>query len=142
MQNINHDSLDEQDKEFIEQTFNARDNARAKFSGYKVGSVVISSDGQAFSGCNVETTSYEVTHAERNAIDTMVANGHQVISKIFIVTKDGGPSCGACRQVIWEFASGNTELPIYLIDEHKNIKLATIGELYPYPFPQVDILED
>jgi cytidine deaminase len=135
MKTVHYGDLSEKDKSFIEQTFTVQGNARAKSSGYKVGSVVISATGQAFSGCNVETTSYEVTHAERNAIDTMVASGQQIIGKIFIATKDGGPSCGACRQAIWEFVDGNTDVPIYMIDEQKNIRIATIGELYPYPFP-------
>ncbi len=135
MKPLSYTDLPQKDKEYIEQALAVRGNARAKSSGYKVGTVIVA-NGQSFLGCNVETTSYEVTHAERNAIDTMVTGGQQIISKVFIATKDGGPSCGACRQAIWEFADGNADVPIYLVDEQKNIKLTTIGELFPYPFPQ------
>ncbi len=136
MKSLTFEELSTEEKAFVNQALNVRENARAPFSGYKVGSIVISSNGKLYLGCNVETISYEVTHAERNAIDTMNSAGEREIAKIFIATKDGGPCCGACRQAIWEFANDNADLPIYLVDGNKNTKLTTIGELFPYPFPQ------
>ncbi len=87
----------------------ARLNAHAPYSHFLVGAAVEFSDGQIFSGCNVENASYGGTVcAERVAIFNGIAHGAKPpIRKILVVTNQTPPwpPCGFCRQVIAEFAT-------------------------------------
>lgn len=83
-----------------------RANAYAPYSVYAVGAAVLGADGRIYAGCNVENVSYGLTVcAERNALAAMVAAGCTKFLAIAVATKDGGTPCGACRQVLSEFAS-------------------------------------
>src|SRR5512136_96920 len=85
----------------------AREKAYAPFSSFRVGAAVLTSGGRIFSGCNVENTSLGLTCcAERNAIFAMVAAGETEIQEILVIgdSEEFLPPCGACRQVIAEFA--------------------------------------
>ncbi len=99
----------------------ARAAATASYSPYshfRVGAAV-RAGGRVFSGCNVENASYGLTIcAERNAIFAAVAAGHHRIEAIALACVDAGPEapagslmpCGACRQVMAEFAG--PDLPV------------------------------
>jgi cytidine deaminase len=68
---------------------------------------VLTADGSVFTGCNVENASYGLTVcAERVAVMTAIAAGAKDIVKIAVVTSNSPPlaPCGACRQVLVEFA--------------------------------------
>lgn len=86
----------------------ARKNAYAKFSKFKVGAALVAADGRVFTGCNVENSSFGLSIcAERNAVWKAVSEGAR--SFVAIAVSAGGPSegaspCGACRQVLYEFA--------------------------------------
>lgn len=110
--------------------------AYAPYSKYKVGAAVLCESGEIFIGCNVELVTFSrTTHAEGNAIDTMVANGHRKVMALAVVDGDGGPPCAECRQRIWEFCHGNPDVIIICADLlFKKIKIFSIGELYPHPF--------
>ena len=83
----------------------ARESAYAPYSKYQVGAAVLVDDGRVFSGCNVENASYGLTIcAERAAICAAVAAGARHLQAIAIATQNGAAPCGACRQVIKEFA--------------------------------------
>ena len=95
----------------------ARRNAYAPYSNYRVGAALVTLDGKIFAGCNVENASFGATVcAERNAIGHMVTSGGSKPIAVAIVT--GGtkpaPPCGMCRQVLVEFAR---EMPVILIGE-------------------------
>jgi cytidine deaminase len=63
------------DLELIKKACKVRNNAQATYFNYHVGSAVISSLDQIYHGCNVEVVSFtQTTHAEQNAIDSMIAN--------------------------------------------------------------------
>src|SRR3712207_3215017 len=116
MQIVEAASLPENIIKLIEVAKQAQANAYAPYSNYLVGASVLDENGNVYGGCNVENAAYTGTHAEAAAIAAMVTNGGQQIMATACVTKDGGSSCGDCRQRIWEFAKGNQGLPVYLVD--------------------------
>lgn len=85
----------------------ARAQAYAPYSRFAVGAALRSRSGRIFTGCNVENLSFGLTScAERNAIFAAVAAGERELEAIAIVADSRHPvsPCGACRQVMAEFA--------------------------------------
>jgi len=113
-----------------------RNNAYAPYSKYRVGAAILTDDGQLIGGCNVENASYGLCNcAERTAIFSAVALGMKRLRAVAVATEDGGSPCGACRQVIWEFAPDDGAVPVYLIDRTGEVvRETTIAELLPYGF--------
>lgn len=94
----------------IEAARAAREQAYCPYSGFAVGAAVLTEDGGVFSGCNVENASYSLSLcAERAAIAAAVAGGMQQgeLAALALVADTPQPvtPCGACRQVIMEFAA-------------------------------------
>jgi cytidine deaminase len=97
----------------------------------------LADDGSLYGGCNVENASYGLCNcAERTAIFTAVAQGASRIRAVAVATEDGGSPCGACRQVIWEFAPRDgSDVGVYLLDRTGEVvRTTTIAELLPYGF--------
>jgi len=91
----------------IEQARAVRERAYAPYSRFAVGAARLSKGGLVFTGCNVENLSFGLTIcAERNAIFTAIAAGEREFEAIAIVADSRSPvsPCGACRQVLAEFA--------------------------------------
>ncbi len=92
----------------------ARLQAYAPYSKFLVGAALLSSSGRVFTGCNVENISFGLTNcAERVAIGNAVVAGERTFQAIAIASVGGVTPCGACRQVLAEFAA---DLPVYLVD--------------------------
>jgi cytidine deaminase len=84
----------------------------ADFSRFKVGAALETVDGHIVSGCNIENASYGLTMcAERVAMFKALSDGHRTFRRLVIVadTPTPTPPCGACRQILWEFA-GDVEV--------------------------------
>ena len=93
--------------ELVEQARLASARAYCPYSRFRVGAAVLTEDGEIISGCNVENASYGLTMcAERNAVFQAVARGKTRFRAIAVYTPTDRPTapCGACRQVINEFA--------------------------------------
>jgi len=112
----------------------ARKNAYAPYSGYKVGAALIADNGKIYSGCNVENAVYKVPHAEENAIQAMASDGGREIIIFCCMAENGGIPCGSCRQFIWEFCGNDPSVKIIGVDSKGNVHITTIGELLPYSF--------
>lgn len=113
----------------------ARTKAYAPYSHFHVGAAVLGASGGIYSGCNVENASFGLTCcAERNAIFAMVAAGETEMREILVIgeSEEFLPPCGACRQVIAEFASPPTV--VHMCDREGQSRDSTVAELVPFIF--------
>lgn len=80
--------------------------AYAPYSRYTVGAALRSKDGRVFTGCNVECAAYGMAMcAERTALCKAVSEGAREFEAIAIASNGSAPyPCGACRQMLYEFA--------------------------------------
>jgi cytidine deaminase len=116
--------------EWIRQAWEAREHAYAPYSRFAVGAALIDAGGRVFTGCNVENLSYGLTLcAERVALGTAIAAGARVFRAIMIVadTKLPVSPCGACRQVLAEFAP---ELEVVLANRSE-VQRFSLADLLP-----------
>ena len=93
-------------KKLIEEAIKAREKAYVPYSNFKVGAALLTEDGEIYTGCNIENSSYGLSNcAERTAIFNAISNNQKNFKKIAIVADTDKPCtpCGACRQVIIEF---------------------------------------
>ncbi len=110
----------------------AKANAYAPYSRFPVGAALLTEDYTFFAGCNVENSSYGLTMcAERNAIFKAVCAGQRKFKAIAIVSNDNFlPPCGACRQVLSEFAPN---IEIILGGTKGRTKVIPLKKLFPMP---------
>lgn len=112
-----------------------RRNAYAPYSSYPVGAAIEGPDGRTWAGANFENVSFGATIcAERAAVAGMVAEGGKEISRLAVVTADGGTPCGACLQVLLEFAPDPHNVDILVSDDSGNIAEYKLAELIPHGF--------
>ena len=112
----------------------ARENAHARFSNFKVGAALRTDEGKIFGGCNVENATYGLTVcAERVAIFKAISEGERRFDAIAVVTDTDTltPPCGACRQLIWEFCG---DVPVVMANLKGKSEILKMGELFPKPF--------
>jgi cytidine deaminase len=119
--------------ELISSALRVRKNAYARYSKYRVGSAVMGAGGEISCGCNVENASYGLTIcAERSAIFSLVALGGSKVIAIAVATADGSSPCGACLQVLSEFA--DDDCVVLLIDDEGACKETRLVDLFPNRF--------
>lgn len=122
------------DAELVAAARDARQNARAAFSTFKVGAALETADGTIVTGCNIENATYGLTVcAERVAMFKALSEGHDRFRRIVVVadTEDPTPPCGACRQILWEFGG---DLEVILANLHHETGRHQLSALFPLPF--------
>ena len=113
----------------------ARAKAYAPYSNFHVGAAVLGGNGKIYGGCNVENASFGLTCcAERNAIFAMVAAGEKRIEELLVIgeSEEFLPPCGACRQVIAEFAPPAAK--VHMCNREGACRQTTVAELMPFIF--------
>jgi len=108
------------------------------YSRFKVGACLLSEDGRVFTGTNIENASFGLTIcAERAAVARAVGDGVTEFSAIAIAAEDAPPwPCGACRQVLSEFAPG---LRVLIAWGKDHTDQALLSELLPHGFGPKDL---
>jgi homotetrameric cytidine deaminase len=110
-------------------------NARATYSGFKVGAALRSPSGAVHTGANVENSSFPQSQcAEASAIGALVTAGETEIAAVAVVAErmDVCPPCGGCRQRLSELARADT--PVHLGRPGGPLETTTLGELLPGAF--------
>ncbi|NLJ88655.1 MAG: cytidine deaminase [Epulopiscium sp.] len=120
--------------ELIKKANEAKENAYAPYSNFKVGAAVLAGSGKIYTGCNVENVSFGATNcAERTAIFKAVSEGEKEIKAIAIMSSSGNYTfpCGICRQVISEFSH---DAEIVLANDKGDIHVYPVDEILPCGF--------
>ena len=112
-----------------------RERAYAPYSGFRVGAVVVTEDGAAFEGVNVENASFRLTTcAEQGAVAAMVAAGVRGPVVAVAVVGDGPrpcTPCGACRQTLYEFGP---DAVVYASGDAGRPLVSRVAQLLPHGF--------
>jgi len=125
-------------KQLVEAALQARGHAYAPYSRYAVGAALLTSDGEIYTGANVENAVYPLgLCAERVAVFKAVSEGHRDFQAIVVATENGGSPCGACRQVLAEFG---LDLTVFVVNTQGTTVLETsLRELLPASFGPDDL---
>jgi len=122
--------------ELIQAAAKAREGSVSPYSKFKVGAALLTKSGKIIGGANVESVSYGLTCcAERVALFKALTDGKKNFVAIAVVARcEGGPMpCGACRQLLREYAP---DAKIFVADsgDVKKIREFTVKELLPKAF--------
>jgi len=114
----------------------AREGAVAPYSKFKVGAALLTKSGEIIGGANVESASYGLTCcAERVALFKALTGGNKGFIAVAVVARTpGGPMpCGACRQLLAEYAP---DARVWVADSRdlKKARQFSVRELLPRAF--------
>lgn len=118
----------------VKEALAASKMAYAPYSGFPVGAALLVSSGKIYRGVNIENISFSLTLcAERVAIFKALSEGERKFLALAVSTESSPPAapCGACRQVMVEFAP---ELPILLVNAAGERCLVNLKDLLALPF--------
>ena len=123
------------DQELVKKAFEMHRFSYVPYSHFPVGAALLCEDGRVFTGCNVENAAYGSTIcAERTAILKAVSEGRRDGWTAIAIAGQGEDfcwPCGACRQMLWEFAPG---LRVLAARGDGSWREAGLAELLPYAF--------
>jgi cytidine deaminase len=122
------------EERLLAEAFRSRGNAISNRSGFAVGAAIETEDGAIYGGCNIENATYGLTVcAERVAIWKALSEGVRKFRAVAVVTEADTPTppCGACRQILWEFAG---DVPVVSATVRGARKTYRMADLLPEPF--------
>ena len=110
----------------------AMERSYSPYSHYAVGAALLCADGRVFQGCNIENASFGLTNcAERTAMFKAISEGAEEFTTIAIAASGSAPwPCGACRQVLNEFAPGIR----VIVTWDGNVDEMSLDQLLPHGF--------
>ena len=124
----------------VQAALDSRSRAYAPYSRFTVGAALLDKNGTVHTGANVEIASYGLTCcAERNAVFAAVARGARQFVAMAVASGPGASMCGACRQVLREFA---TDLVVHLADGKGTFRTTTLAALLPGSFGPEHLVRD
>ena len=147
-QQSRHEIEDDKHAALVQAATEARERAYAPYSGFKVGAALLGESGRIYKGCNVENASYGLTScAERNAVFAAVQDGERRVVAAAVVTETNAPTppCGACRQVLLEFAGAGAmdrDMDVVLATLDGARRLTRLSALLPDSFASFDVPGD
>jgi cytidine deaminase len=121
-------------KQLVKTVKKAAAASHAPYSHINVGAVLYAASGTMFAGTNIESCSYSLTMcAERIALYTALSAGVRDFQLILVFSPQIAfiVPCGACLQVLSEFAP---ELLIVTMNERDEFKFLPIKTLLTKPF--------
>ncbi len=126
-------------RKLVQAAAKARQRAVAPYSRFKVGAALLTRSGRIISGANVESASYGLTCcAERVALFNALTAGQRNFVALAVVARaPAGPMpCGACRQLLAEYAPGAT---VWVADSRapRLVREFRVKELLPAAFVDV-----
>jgi cytidine deaminase len=143
MMNMGRNEITDQvsDETLLELARKAMERSYAPYSKFQVGACVLCADGRLFTGCNVENASFGLTNcAERTAIFKAVSEGATEFTAIAIAAHGAVPwPCGACRQVLNEFAP---EIRVLVTWDDHQVACAKLTDLLPHGFGPKELPKD
>jgi cytidine deaminase len=113
----------------------AHARAYAPYSGFAVGAAALFEDGAVTHGTNVENASSGLgVCAERHAVAAGVVGGHGRLRAVLVLSASPRPvpPCGACRQVLAEFADAALLIQSRTVGGAQVTR--TLGSLLPEAF--------
>ena len=123
------------DQELVERAFAMHQFSYAPYSKFPVGAALLCEDGTVFTGCNVENAAFGSTLcAERTALLKAVSEGHREDWEAIAIAGQGADycwPCGACRQMLYEFAPG---LRVLAARSDGAFREAVLSGLLPHAF--------
>lgn len=127
-------------EELVEKAMKAMEMSYSPYSGFRVGACLLTSDGDYYTGCNIENAAYTPTNcAERTAFFKAVSEGKREFRAICIVNEnvngahDFCAPCGVCRQVMMEFCDPES-FTVVLAKSNKEYRCYLLKELLPLGF--------
>ena len=131
--------MDQQHKEaLLSAAVQASETAYAPYSKFRVGAALLGKNDVIYRGVNVENASYGLTVcAERSAVFNAISDGERQFDLIAVASPGGVAPCGACRQVLHEFAP---DIKIFLVDTsgEKPVTELSLNVLLPHAFFGLD----
>ena len=146
---FDYSELSSSEKDLVDQTKKAVENAYAPYSNFHVGSVVMMEDGTMIHGSNQENAAYPSgLCAERVAIFAAGANyPNMEIKQIGIAAKPMGghdfvsaSSCGNCRQAMLEYQhKQKTPIELLFVQSDNQVMKVLLADLLPFGFGAADL---
>lgn len=126
------------DEQLLALARQAMERAYVPYSRYRVGACLLCEDGRMFQGCNIENASFGLTNcAERTALFKAVSEGAHSFVAIAIAAEGSAPyPCGACRQVLHEFAP---DIRVLVTWGGNQVDKTNLASLLPHGFGPKDL---
>lgn len=123
------------DQELVNLAIEMQARSYAPYSHFAVGAALLCEDGTVFTGCNVENAAYGSTLcAERTALVKAVSEGYTDGFSVIAIAGQGEDycwPCGACRQMLYEFAP---DLTVLAARKDGSFCRASMSQLFPHGF--------